>query len=150
MTDKWLVIFCDPDPLTGVATRFDRFVYWLLIRFLKPGFRHCYAMRRANNFEGWLILNVTSDRAHVLEVADTQIIHMGGRTFDNYTDFVDWSERNGVATIVTLPEQPGGHCKVRSHFNCVTSVKHLLGIAAPSVLTPHGLFKHLGKEIANE
>jgi len=143
MTDKWLVIFCDPDPLTDTATPMDKFIYRVLTTFLKPGFRHCYAMRRGHYFQGWMVLNTSSDRTHVLEVPDSQPVDMGGVTFDSYTDLVDAAEQAGVATIVTVAEQPARHCRIRSHFNCVTSVKHLLGFKNPGVFTPWRLYRHL-------
>jgi len=141
MGDKWLVVFCDPDPLADHVTRMDRFIYWFLTTFLKQGFRHCYVMRRAHHFSGWMIFNTGSNRTDVLEVPDYQPIDVGGVNFDSYTDYVDAAELSGIATIVTFAEQPRNHCTIRSHFNCVTSVKHVLGLSASRVITPWALYK---------
>ncbi len=55
---------------------------------LKPGFRHCYAMRRAEKFYGWIIINPISSGVDVQEVDDHKI-SVAGHTFTNYAHFVD-------------------------------------------------------------
>ena len=87
MTLTWYVIFSDPDPLGDVSRRRDRFLYSALMR-LRPGFRHCYAMRRAEKFEGWIIINPVSSGVDVQEV-DDQNLTVAGHTFSSYAQFVD-------------------------------------------------------------
>ncbi len=44
MPELWTLVFCDPEPLPPRAARRDRVLYWGL-SFLRPGFRHVFAIR---------------------------------------------------------------------------------------------------------
>ncbi len=144
LTDRWLVIFCDPDPLEAGAKWRDRLTYWLL-SWLKPGYRHCYLMRPGKAFKGWLVADVKGDRSSIIEVPANMSVDVGGITFASYTEYVDTAVANGLATILCVAEQPVHACVYRGHFNCVTSVKHLLGINGRA-LTPWQLHRYLMRE----
>jgi hypothetical protein len=142
MTLTWYVIFSDPDPLGDVSRRRDRFLYSALMR-LRPGFRHCYAMRRAEKFEGWIIINPVSSGVDVQEV-DDQNLTVAGHTFSSYAQFVDAMVAAGRAYRVESQQQAGRYWKPRGLFSCVGVIKHLLAMEAPWVWTPWQLYKHLG------
>lgn len=154
--EAWLVVFSDPDPIVGEAwvraKRRDRVLYRLL-RWLKPGFRHCWAMKRAEHFNGWLVLNVVSGGVSVFEVRDGSAVHvpdgdgpLAGRAFVDYHDFLMAMDDVGLTHIVVAPVQPGVHWRFRGVFNCVSAIKHTLGIQAPLVCTPWQLYRYLTRK----
>ena len=169
--EAWLVVFSEPDPILPgdwrAAKRRDRVLYRLL-RWLKPGFRHVWAMKRAEHFNGWLALNTTSNGVHLFEIADHVAVHvpddwgedmgegegpgnemqrgpLAGRTFVDYHDFLMAMEDAGLVRLVVVPVQPGHHWRFRGLFTCVGAVKHILGIEAWRVWTPWQLHQHLIK-----
>jgi|GEM_PF-1484233 len=155
--EAWLVVFSDPEPILAddwrrVKLR-DRVLYRLL-GLLKPGFRHVWAMRRAENFNGWVVLNVGSGGVALFEVRDGSPVDipgalgdgpLAGRHFVDYHDLMMAMDDAGLAHIVVAPVQPGQHWRFRGLFTCVSAVKHVLGIQAPWVWTPWSLHKHLSK-----
>lgn len=142
MTTKWIILFCDPDPLTGGEGWRERLLYRML-GWLRPGFRHCWAMRRADAFAGWVVVNPTSARLDIFDVCDGEVIECGDRTFTGYDAFLDDSVARGILTHVQATEQPGKHWRPRGLFSCVVAIKHLLGVEAPWVMTPWQLYQYL-------
>jgi len=150
--DAWMVVFSDTDPLDAQAGRRDRALAWLLRR-LKPGFRHVWALKRAEHFNGWVALNATSCGVHVFEVADGSPVQipsgkgvLAGQTFADYHAFLMAMDDAGLASIVVAPVQPGRFWRPRGLFTCVSAIKHALGIEAPWVWTPLQLHRHLTKD----
>ncbi len=146
--EAWWVVFSDPDPIAPEdwprIKRRDRVLYRLL-GLLKPGFRHVWAMKRAENFSGWLLLNVLSGGVQVCEVADGTPVHVGGRAFADYHDFLLATEAAGLAHIVVAPVQPGTYWRFRGPLSCVSAIKHTLGVEAPFVWTPWQLYRHISR-----
>ncbi len=148
--DAWLVVFSDLDPIPPEdwlrVKRRDRVLYRLL-GLLKPGFRHVWAMKRAEYFNGWLVLNVLSGGVHVFEVADATPVHVGGRSFADYHAFLRAMEGTGRAHMIVAPVQPGTHWRFRGILSCVSAIKHTLGVEAPWVWTPWQLYRHLSRQV---
>jgi hypothetical protein len=144
MPELWTLVFCDPEPLPPGAARRDRVLYWGL-SFLRPGFRHVFAIRRlaAGAGAGWLIANWHSGRLDLIEAAGP--IDVGPRRFADYGAFVAAMAAAGLATTVTLAASEPRTWRVRGLATCVTAAKHLIGIAAPTAQTPWGLYRHLTK-----
>ena len=140
----WFIIFSDPDPLGEKAGWLDRLFYRLLGCF-KPGFRHCYAMRRAEKFDGWLIINPVSSGIDVQEVDDNKMT-VGGQEFGSYGHFVESVVQSGQAFRVEARCRPGRYVKLRGLFSCVGVIKHLLSMSSPWVWTPWQLYRKLGGE----
>jgi hypothetical protein len=154
MPELWTLVFCDPEPLSPGAARRDRVLYWGL-SFLKPGFRHVFAIRRlgagagaglpaeASAKAGWLIANWHSGRLDLIEAAGP--VDVGPKRFADYGAFVAAMAAAGLATTVTLAAIEPRTWRVRGLATCVTAAKHLMGIAAPGAQTPWGLYRHLRK-----
>lgn len=140
MDDAWTLVFSEPEPLGPHPSRRDKLLYWILRR-LKPGFRHVFAMRRLARADGWLIVNWHSGRLDVIETAGP--IAVGGRTFEDYGAFVAAMEAAGLATTLLATARPGETWRPRGPATCVTAIKHLLAIPAPFAQTPWGLYCHL-------
>lgn len=137
MTDRtepsWIAVFCDPDPLPATASRKDRLLYWALTTFLRPGFRHVFLLRPAHGFAGWVVVNPNSACLDVLEVVG-----------DDYMDLIVAQVRAGRATTVTVQAVRPTTWRPRLLFSCVSTVKHVLGIAGPAT-TPWQLYLSLRK-----
>ncbi len=104
-------------------------LWWL--RFLKPGFRHCFVLLRDGST--WLIVDSLAPRLDVATIAVPPDFDLPG-----------WYSRQPDMLLVPAPIR-------RDHrrpapwgaFTCVEAVKRLLGIHAVSVLTPSQLFRFL-------
>lgn len=147
MPETWTLVFCDPEPLPARAARRDRALYWGL-KFLKPGFRHVFAMRRleagARAGAGWLIVNWHSGRLDVIEAAGP--VDVGPKRFADYGTFVAAMAEAGLATTLTQRAARPATWRVRGPATCVTAMKHLLGLSAPAAQTPWGLYRRLTAE----
>ncbi len=130
----WLVAFCDPEPPPRAARWRDRLLYRALCALLRPGFRHCYAMRRAYG-GGWVLFNPHSARTDILDLPD-----------DAYPARVLADAASGRgAVVVVAARRPVGWVP-RGLFTCVASVAHLLGVPSRPWTTPHTLYRHLKPE----
>lgn len=142
MPETWTLVFCDPEPLAPGAARRDRLLYWGL-GFLKPGFRHVFAIRRLGTRSGWLIVNWHSGRLDLIEAIGP--VDVGPRRFADYGAFVAAMAQAGLATTVTMAAHEPRTWRPRGLATCVTAVKHLLGVTAPAAQTPWGLYRHLAR-----
>lgn len=143
------VIFCDLDPLDEGTRWRHRAVHWMLNKCLKPGFRHCFVMRRAESFDGWLILNVTAERFELIEIPQRERTRVPGDPpveFEHYGAMVAWMVETGQVRMITTARQPVHDFHARGPLSCVSVVKSYLGVVAPHVWTPHQLFQHLSRE----
>ena len=144
----WLVVFSDPDPLDAGAGRKERFIDGCLKRFLKPGFRHCFALRRAEAFDGWVLVNWGLGRVVVREVPADEPVVIRGERFGSYLEYLRLLAENDLAHALEVEER---HPDVdrwvpRGISSCVTMVKHLIGVTAPGIRTPWALYRHLTQE----
>lgn len=125
-----------PAPITGHRTAPDAFVAfgearlpWL--RWLKPGFRHCFLI--LNDGRHWLTLD---PMAGWTELAVQPV--------PAAFDLVEWYRRRGFLVVpARLCPRPAGGALTLAPFTCVEAVKRALGLRAWRVLTPHQLFRHL-------
>lgn len=111
----WYVIFCDSNRPES--------------KWMRPGFRHCYAMR---NDYGAVWTRFNPCRSH---------IDISQELVSDYPTIQDY-----VTDAETYLAYNGKPCDVAhslSVVSCVGAVKYLLGIQAPFVLTPYQLYKHL-------
>lgn len=131
---QWLAVFCDPEPLPLGACRRDRFLYWALNTFLRPGFRHVFLMRPAHGFDGWIVVNPNSACLDVLELDG-----------DDYVRFVRSMEEAGHATIVSVTARRPEQWVPRSLLSCVSVAKHVLGVECDLCATPWQLYNILLK-----
>ena len=73
--EKWLLVFCNPeflrDPDQPLIKKRDRFLLWLL-GWLKPGFRHVFALRRSEALRGWMVINPSSEGLYAFELPDNR------------------------------------------------------------------------------
>lgn len=102
----------------------------MILRLLKPGFRHCCALIEAGKY--WVFYNPTS--------RGTEIAVFKGLTIDL---IVSWFTGNGHVVVCSrVADAPPCLAPIRA-FSCVEAVKRVMGIHAPWVLTPWQLFTRL-------
>ncbi|MFQ5765287.1 MAG: hypothetical protein ACE5GT_10170 [Rhodospirillales bacterium] len=103
---------------------------WL--RFLKPGFRHCFAVLEVRG--RWIVYDPLSNR--------TEIDIVDGITL---TALVHGYRAQGLRVVpVALPPARVGPQPL-GFYSCVEAVKRVLGIRAPHVITPWNLYNFLKK-----
>lgn len=101
---------------------------WL--RFLKPGFRHCYAL--LNDGKVWISIDPMSN------YTDISVHHHLPDDFD----LPRWLERRGAIVVPASTsrkqtEAPWGI------ISCVESVKRIFGIHKRGIITPYQLYRYL-------
>jgi hypothetical protein len=107
-------------------------LWWL--RWLRPGFRHCYALIECES--GWVICNPASHRTEIRSIGCPAL-----------ADLLDWLFADGaVVAAWRLSEVPNRMAPVRP-FTCVEAVKRLLGLRAPGVFTPWQLYQHMSRSM---
>jgi hypothetical protein len=98
------------------------------LRFLKPGFRHCFAA--VDDGAAWLVADPRADRLVV-------------RAHDRAFDLAAFYRGHGCTVVeLVLPETAGRRIALRP-LTCVEIVKHLLGLSAPGAFTPWRLYRRL-------
>lgn len=103
-------------------------MWWL--RALKPGFRHCFVALAGER--GWVVIDPL---AHYTEVAPLDV--------PAECDLAAWYRSAGLIAIDTIPRLPPRTlAPVRLH-SCVETVKRVLGLHAPLVMTPWQLYRYL-------
>ncbi len=118
LTQKAWVVF------SGQADR-----AWL--RFLKPGFRHCFVL--LHDGRHWLSFDPLLNHSEVL-------VHY--HLSDDF-DFPGWLENRGERIV------PASLCRTRANpapvtlFTCVEAVKRVLGLHNWFIFTPWQLYRHL-------
>jgi hypothetical protein len=130
----WLVAFCDPEPLAVDAPWRDRLLHRFLCALLRPGFRHCYAMRPARG-GGWLLFNPHSARTDILDLPDGA-----------YAAYVLAEAAAGRGAAVAVAARCPRSWMPRGLFTCVASVAHLIGVPGRPWSTPYSLYRHLKQE----
>jgi len=119
-----LVVFSDQ---TGL--------WWL--RFLRRGFRHCFAMIQFG--EGWVLYNPLSN--------GTQIDVWAGVGEDTVRG---WLEGQGFVVVEYDLAPLGPDPLAWAPFSCVEAVKRALRVRAGHVVTPWQLYRFLRKTIRKE
>lgn len=104
---------------------------WL--RFLKPGFRHCFAaVRQAEGL--WLICDPLKHRIETLAVEPARDLALAEAWL---------AMGHRVVLGWTRPTAPPRRPPLPAPLTCVAVVKRLLGLWCPAVVTPRQLHRHL-------
>ena len=101
----------------------------LWLRWLRPGFRHCFCLLRSER--GWILCDSRGDGFDILPAPDCGVeplarsyARLGGRVL-------------GLSRPPRRPPFP------LAPFTCVELVKRVLGLRAPWLVTPYALYRHL-------
>lgn len=101
------------------------------LKWLKPGFRHCYVI--INDGERWVSVDPLS------HFTDVTVHHHLPADFD----LPRWLESRGMTVIAA----PRGHVPLRAAplmvFTCVEAVKRILGVHERFIITPWQLYRYL-------
>jgi len=108
-------------------------LWWL--RWLKPGFRHCYVLLRLHNSGRWLELNPMSNQFFAA-------IYDYPRDFD-YLAYL--SHRRGITVCPAELVEAPYKCAPLSFFTCVEFVKRVIGLHDCFIHTPWQLYKKILK-----
>ena len=103
---------------------------WL--RFLKPGFRHCFAV--VHDTDNWIIYDPL---AHQTEISAYPDAPAGA--------LIDWYRGLGHVVVATEIQPAPLRPVLWRPFTCVEAVKRILGLHAARVITPWQLFCCLKK-----
>lgn len=101
---------------------------WLAL--LKPGFRHCFTTFESGRH--WIVYNPLS---HWTEIAVME--NLGGEAL------AAWYRQRGLTVVSWTRRPPPLKSAPLGFYTCVEAVKRVLGIHAPSVITPWNLYKFL-------
>jgi hypothetical protein len=104
-------------------------ISWL--RFLKPGFRHCYVL--LNDGERWTSIDPLS---HVTEVS---VHHHVPADFD----LPGWLESRGNRVLKAPMRRDITRAAPFMLFTCVEAVKRVIGVHSRGIVTPWQLYRHL-------
>jgi hypothetical protein len=103
-------------------------IWWL--RWLRPGFRHCFAL--LNDGEHWLALEPLASCLEVTVLPPPADFNLP-----------EWLRGQGHRVVEAALRRNVWQTAPLAIFNCVEVVKRLLGIRAMHVLTPFQLYRHL-------
>jgi hypothetical protein len=131
----WFAVFCDPEPTPPAAPLRNRILSAALRALLKPGFRHCYAMRRMHAAPGWLVFNPHS--------ACTDVLELLGESFAEHVAAEAGAGRCAVVAVATRRPQAWAP---RLGATCAIAVAHLLGVPSRPWSTPFALYRQLKQE----
>lgn len=104
-------------------------ISWL--RFLKPGFRHCYVL--LNDGERWTSFDPLS---HVIEISTHHHVPVD-------FDLPGWLQARGNRVVAAPVRRDLTKAAPFMLFTCVEAVKRVLGIHARAIFTPWQLYNHL-------
>ena len=98
----------------------------------RPGFRHCYAV--VDDGDHWIMVDGGSKGPEI------QVMASSGFELAAFWRELGW-------TVVETETRAPRHLNLWPFMigSCVSTTKRTLGIAAPFVLTPHQLYRHLTK-----
>jgi hypothetical protein len=107
-------------------------------RWLRPGFRHCFAA--IEDSQGWLVLEALTGR---LLLARLEV--------PSGFDAPGFYRRAGMIAVGPFPLEEADLGRVRGPWpmNCVSICRGVLGPHAPFALTPHGLYRALTIRVLN-
>ncbi len=109
-------------------------ISWL--RFLKPGFRHCYVL--INDGERWMSVDPLS------HLTDISVHHHVPVDFD----LPGWLNARGNRVVKAPLRRDVTRPAPFMLFTCVEAVKRVLGIHCRKVVTPWQLYRHLTQAAA--
>ena len=103
---------------------------WL--RFLKPGFRHCFVLLELD--DGWVTVDSLAHWLHIAVIPPVPV-----------SEVSEWYRNHGYCVVTTRHGQPARTPVPPSPFTCVEAVKRALGIHECAIWTPYQLWKRLNK-----
>lgn len=142
---RWLLVFCDPPPLPSGAGWKERLLYRGL-QLLRPGFRHVFAVREADAFDGWVVVNPHSGSIDVVEVPRGAVFWWDGIAVEGgqWFEALFLAEDQGKAALAFFTGTPRQEFLARGLLTCVSVVKHCLGWNKHgTTLTPWQLYQAL-------
>lgn len=101
---------------------------WL--RFLRPGFRHCFAVVQADG--AWVIVDPLSHYTALRVVPE-----LAGWQPE------PWFRHLGMTVVATEGREPPHRLAPWRPYTCVEAVKRVLGLRLPGVFTPWQLYRAL-------
>lgn len=104
---------------------------WL--RWLAPGYRHCFVMRASA---------LDEQRSIIIEHAGAQLLHTE-LPLPIGAAVRDMQARLCAAVLLVILPPAHGLRRLRPPMTCVEATKAVLGLWAPWVLTPRHLARHL-------
>lgn len=119
-TVEWFIIFTKSE-----------LKYWLMDK-LEPNFQHCYAMKKSDGGQFWMIVNPM--RSH------TQVLL---ESVDEYPHPRLYTGEESVIVPIRANIDPMLNRHTLCVFNCVEVLKSLLGIKDFWLWTPYQLYKRL-------
>lgn len=102
------------------------------LRWLKPGFRHCFAVIREEG--NWIALDPLANR---LDIS----VHSA----ENGFDMPRWLRSRGL-TVIEARTQNHARPAPLMPLTCVEAVKRVLGLRSRFIITPWQLYRHLHNE----
>lgn len=111
-----------------VAFGDDSGLIWL--RFLKPGFRHCFVA--LDDGARWLTVDPLAHRVEIRAPA-----------LPDGFDLAAFYRRRGLTVIEIAPAPVLRRGAPLALFTCVEIVKRLIGVRAAGIVTPWQLYRHL-------
>ncbi len=101
---------------------------WL--RWLRPGFRHCFCLVRGEG--GWIVCDSRSDGLVILPAPDCGVEPLA-RSY----------ARLGARVLAVAGRPARGRLLPPGPFTCVELVKRVLGLNGCGILTPYRLYRRL-------
>ncbi len=120
-------------PCRRAMVAFGGHAEYKALRFLRPGFRHCFAVIESQG--KWVLYNPLS--------IGTQLDVWPG---DCEETLRLWLETHGYKVIMVQVRSLELEPLPWSIFSCVEAVKRVLGVRAPWIMTPWQLYKSLVKK----
>lgn len=108
---------------------------WL--KFLKPGFRHCFLL--LNDGDNWISLDPLSNHTEIY-------VHHLPADFD----LPAWMEKRGHRVLFANLNHTQPRPAPFMLFTCVEAVKRVLGLHRFFIFTPWQLYCHLKKKTFNQ
>lgn len=106
-------------------------LWWL--RFLKPGFRHCFVA--LDDGVHWIVVDPLAPFTDV-SVVDRTVV----------PDLPEWFRALGLCVVEASVRRGLVRPAPWRPFTCVEAVKRVLGLRAPFVFTPRQLFERLDRD----
>ncbi|MEM7046036.1 MAG: hypothetical protein AAF442_00070 [Pseudomonadota bacterium] len=133
MTSTWVVVWCDTPAVIGLNWR-DRLMDGLLRRFLKPGFRHVFCLKRLRK-GGWIVIN---PHGLCIDVSETH--------GDAYIENLREQEKRGLCTMARVQAHRPEHWQRRGLLCCSSVIAHILGLRCGLWATPFELYSILSNQ----
>lgn len=110
--------------------------YRILTALLKPGFRHCGVAVKLDGLV-WVTSEMSGNGHDLILVEETSPYGVCAVL-----------SRLGVKTMVVTPLRPQNRARAWGAATCVDHVKRVIGLYAPTVVTPWDLYRRLKRENA--